>query len=110
MEASGIVIVATGKVTPQPSIAVTMRYAHGSSKPICTQVVPDTGAHVCVARPKLMGVLGIPHSLLKCRGDLRDVANMHNSRGILCGVSEPLLHLTRGQWHMVVSVTGCTEK
>ena len=69
-------VAATGKVTPQPSIAVTVRYAHGSSKPICTQVVPDTGAQVCVAGPKLMGALGIPHSLLKRRGGLRDVANM----------------------------------
>ncbi|KAK8394251.1 hypothetical protein O3P69_006442 [Scylla paramamosain] len=76
VEASGIVVAAAGKVTPQPSISVTVRYAHGSGKPVGTQVVPDTGAQVCVAGPKLMGALGIPRSLLKRRGGLRDVANV----------------------------------
>ena len=76
VEASGTVVVATGKVMPQPSIAVTVHYAHRSSKLICTQVVPDTGAQMCVAGLKLMGALDIPHSLLKRQGSRHDVANM----------------------------------
>ena len=76
VEASGIVVAAAGKVTPQPSISVTVCYAHGSGKLVETKVVPDTGAQVCVAGPKLMGALGIPCSLLKRRGGLRDVANV----------------------------------
>lgn len=76
VEASSIVIAATGKVKPQPSVAVTVHCLDGASKLVSTQAVPDTGAQVCVAGSELMSALGIPRSLLQRYGGLRDVANM----------------------------------
>lgn len=75
MEASGIVIAATGNVESQSYIWVTIS-DENNKKSARIQVVPDTGAQVCVAGPGLLAALGITRASLMKRGKLRDVANI----------------------------------
>ena len=76
VEASGIVTAATGKAQSQPCIWVSVSDARKERTSARIQVVPDTGAQVCVAGPGLLATLGIKETSLVRRGSLRDVANV----------------------------------
>ncbi len=75
-EASGVVIAATGSAQSQPQLWVTVSVAQGKGTLARIQVVPDTGAQVCVARPDLLETLGIKPASLACRSSLQDVVNV----------------------------------
>lgn len=75
-EASGIVIAAAGKAQGQPCIWVTINDTRKEGASARIQVVPDTGAQVCVAGPGLLATLGIKTTSLERRSNLRDVANL----------------------------------
>ncbi|KAK3888979.1 hypothetical protein Pcinc_006984 [Petrolisthes cinctipes] len=76
MEASGIIIAATRNVERQPFIWVKVSIGNNERKSAKIQVVPDTGAQVCVAGPGLLAALNIIKTSLVNRGNLKDVANV----------------------------------
>ncbi|KAK3894919.1 hypothetical protein Pcinc_001367 [Petrolisthes cinctipes] len=76
MEASGIIIAATRNVERQPFIWVKVSIGNNERKSAKIQVVPDTGAQVCVAGPGLLAALNIIKTSLVNRGNMKDVANV----------------------------------
>ena len=77
LEASGIVVAATGKAQSQICIWVTVSYTREGRKPARIQVVLDTGAQVCATGLELVATLGIKTTLVKHGGSLRDVTNVN---------------------------------
>lgn len=60
----------------QPQLWVNVSHAREGARQASLQVVPDTGAQVCIAGPSLLAALNIKPATLKRRAGLRDVANV----------------------------------
>ena len=85
----GAITLASVCINKQPIVGISVSY---NNKTVAYNVVPDTGAQVCIAGTPLMSALNLRPALLQRRAGLRDVANLQ----LRCLGSAPVAIAYRG--------------